>query len=332
MRTLQEQLHSSRATPTQAGGIRSVTSTDDYCPDHDGGKFTPILATVATWRAPAFLENLAIDPEGAVFVSVYSHHRVDRYDPATGATTTLAEVPAPPMGLAFDASDALWVTAGTLREGPGYIYRVGRDGAVRQWCELPDALFINGCTMHPNGGTLLVCESASGRILAIDLEKPGRWRVWLQGDRLKPIVPGYPGSNGIKIRDGWAWISVSGRSLMVRVPIQSDGSAGRVEIAATRLSADDFAFGASGSVYIATHPEHTLVRLEPSGVRSTLAGPDQGMVGSTACAFGRAPGDENAIYVTTDGGFLIPHESGIQDAKLVRMEVGESGWPLLQGA
>ena len=42
----------------------------------------------------------------------------------------------------------------------------------------------------------------------------------------------------------------------------------------------------------------------------------------------KLPGDENALYVTTDGGFLIPHESGIQDAKLVRMEVGESGWPL----
>ena len=83
------------------------------------------------------------------------------------------------------------------------------------------------------------------------------------------------------------------------------------------------------SVYITTHPEHTLVRLDPSGARTTLAGPEQGMVGSTACAFGRAPGDEKALYVTTDGGFLIPHESGIQDAKLVRLEVGESGWPLL---
>ena len=78
-------------------------------------------------------------------------------------------------------------------------------------------------------------------------------------------------------------------------------------------------------------PNTLLVRLDPSGARTTLAGPEQGMVGSTACAFGRAPGDEKALYVTTDGGFLIPHESGIQDAKLVRMEVGESGWPLLQG-
>jgi hypothetical protein len=313
-------------------GIRMVTPTEDYYPDHDGGQFAPILATVATWRAPAFLENVAIDAEGAVFVTVYSHNRVDRYDPATRATTPFAELPAPPMGLAFDASGALWITAGALRKGPGYVYRVQRDGAVRQWCELPDALFINGCTVHPNGGSLLVCESASGRILAIDLGQPGRRDVWLQEDRLQSVVPGYPGANGIKIFDGWAWISVSGRGMMVRVPVRPDGSAGTLEIAATRLLADDFAFGMSGSAYITTHPEHTLVRLDPSGARTTLAGPEQGMVGSTACAFGRAPGDEQALYVTTDGGFLIPHQSGIQDAKLVRMEVGESGWPLLQGA
>ena len=133
-----------------------VTPTEDYYSDHDGGKFAPIEATtVATWRAPAFLENLAVDAEGAVFVTVYSHNRIDRYDPATRATTTFAEVPAPPMGLAFDASGVLWMTGGTLREGPGYIWRAEPSGAVQQWCELPDALFMNGCTMHPNGRTLL---------------------------------------------------------------------------------------------------------------------------------------------------------------------------------
>jgi len=79
------------------------------------------------------------------------------------------------MGLAFDAGGVLWTTGGTLREGPGYIWRVEGSGAVQQWCELPDALFMNGCTMHPNGRTLLACESASGHILAIDLGQPGRW-------------------------------------------------------------------------------------------------------------------------------------------------------------
>jgi sugar lactone lactonase YvrE len=309
-----------------------VTPTEDYYSDHDGGTFVPIEATtVATWKAPAFLENLAVDAEGAVFVSVYSHKRVDRYDPATGTTTTFAEIPAPPMGLAFDAAGVLWMTGGTLYEGPGFIWRVERSGEVRHWCELPDATFMNGCTMHPSGRTLLACESSSGDILAIDIGQPDCWDVWLRGDQLRPLVPKYPGSNGIKIRQGWAWITVSGRRLLVRAPIQPDGSAGEIEIAATRLVADDFAFGMSGSVYITTHPEHSLLRIDTAGARTTLAGPTQGMVGSTACAFGRAPGDEKALYVTTDGGFLIPHESGIQDAKLVRLEVGESGWPLLQG-
>jgi hypothetical protein len=53
------------------------------------------------------------------------------------------------------------------------------------------------------------------------------------------------------------------------------------------------------------------------------------MVGATACAFGRAPGDEHALYVSTDGGFVAPHEGAVQDAKLVRLEVGEAGYPLL---
>src|SRR5438093_9012789 len=51
-------------------GNQMVTPTEDYYPDHDGGKFAPILATtVATWRARAFLENLALDAEGAIFVT-----------------------------------------------------------------------------------------------------------------------------------------------------------------------------------------------------------------------------------------------------------------------
>jgi len=85
-----------------------VTPTEDIIRNMMAGSFASIEATtVATWKARAMLENVAVDAEGAVFVTVYSHNRVDRYDPATGATTTFAEVPAPPMGLAFDADGVL---------------------------------------------------------------------------------------------------------------------------------------------------------------------------------------------------------------------------------
>src|SRR6202140_45506 len=226
--------------------------------EHDGGEFSPVNVSVAaTWPAPTFVENLAIDSVGAVFVSLYSHNRVDPYDPTTGIAAPFADLPAPPMGLAFDADGTLWATGGTFREGPGYIWRIGPDGSVRIWTDLPDAVFINGCTLHPDGHTLLACESMTGRVLAIDLREPGRWSAWLTDERLKPNHPRFPGANGIKIRNGWAWVSVSGRRLIVRTPFQPDGRPGSIQTAATHVLADDFAIGASGSLYIATHPEQT---------------------------------------------------------------------------
>jgi sugar lactone lactonase YvrE len=310
-----------------------VTGNEEVYADHDGGAMSPVdFRVVATWPAGSFVENLAIDSAGEVFVSLYSDSRVDRYDPASGITAPFAHLPAPVMGLAFDAQGSLWATGGPFRKGPGYIWKIAADGSVQHWADLPDALFMNGCTLHPDGRTLLACESLTGRILAIDLRHPNRCAAWLTDDRLKPAHPTFPGANGIKIRDGWAWISVSGRRLILRAPVQTDGSPGPIETAATRVVADDFAFGVSGSLYIATHPEQTVVRLDPSGARVTVAGPDQGAVGSTACAFGCGRADANALYVTTNGGLTAPYQGVVQEAKLLRLEVGEAGWPLMAKA
>jgi hypothetical protein len=67
-----------------------------------------------------------------------------------------------------------------------------------------------------------------------------------------------------------------------------------------------------------------VVRLDLSGTGATVAGPDQGAVGSTACAFGRVPADANALYVTTDGGLVAPYQGVVQEAKLLRLEVDQS--------
>jgi len=47
-----------------------------------------------------------------------------------------------------------------------------------------------------------------------------------------------------------------------------------------------FAFGASSSLYIATHPEQTVFRLDAAGNRTTVAGPEQGAVGTTRARSG----------------------------------------------
>jgi len=298
---------------------------------HDGGDFSPIpFRVVASWPKPAFVENVAVATDGAVFVTVYSSNRIDRYDPRTGETRIFATLPVPPMGLAFDEAGSLWVTGGTMRTAPGYIWKVSVKGEVQHWTDLPEATFMNGCAVHPHRRELLVCESFSSRVLSIDLRESGKWSVWLEDELIGPPAGAFfPGANGIKICDGAAYITVSARSSIVCAPILADGSAGEIEPVWRDILCDDFAFGESGSLYITTHPEQTLVRIEPSGKRTTIAGPDQGMVGATACAFGTASGDKGALYVSTDGGFIVPHEDVVQDAKLVRLELGESGYQLL---
>jgi len=297
---------------------------------HEGGDLASVpFRVVASWPAPAFLENVAVGPDGSIFVTVHSHNRIDRYDPKTGKTSVFAELPSPPMGLAFDDSGSLWVTPSTMKAPPGQIWKISTKGEVQHWTDLPEATFLNGCAVHPNGRELLVCEGRSSRVLSIDVREPNKWSVWLENEMIGPGESWYPAANGIKIRGGGAYITVSARYLIVRTLIQVDGSAGPVETIWRDVIGDDFTFGESGSLYITTHPAQSLVRIDPFGKRTTIAGPDQGMVGSTACAFGKAPCDEKALYVSTDGGFIVPHEGGVQDAKLVRLEVGEPGYRLL---
>jgi sugar lactone lactonase YvrE len=297
-------------------------------PGHDGGLWAPAPSrVVASWPVGSFAENVAVDPGGDVYVSIHSHRRIDRYQPAAGSVDTFCELPAPVAGLAFDRTRRLWATGGTVGEPPGYVWRIEPDGAWQEWVQVPDAIFMNGCALLPGHDTLLVCESLTGRVLAVDQHRPG-WTAWIADDRLRPTGEQIPGANGIKVHQGWAWISVTDRDLLLRAEIGPDGSPGPLETAASRLRADDFAFAAGGALYIATHPAHSVLRLASDGSRSTLAGPEQGAVGSTACAFGRAPGDERSVYVTTSGGLWAPYQGEVQEAKLVRLEVGEHGSPL----
>lgn len=295
----------------------------DPFPGHDGGAWTPVPGrVVATWPAGHFAENVAVDPSGGVFVSLHSHNRVERYDPSDGTVRTFARLHGPVAGLALGGGGTLWATGGTVGQVPGFVWRIGPDGAAETWCEIPDAVFMNGCTLVADETRLLVCESMTGRILAVDLVDRGRWQVWVADERLRPTGTQTPGANGIKIHAGAAVVSVTDRHLVLRIPLLADGAAGPIEVLAEGLRADDFAIADDGTMFIATHPVQTVMRLAPNGTRTTLAGPADGAVGSTACAFGRGAGDRGALYVTTTGGLWGPYRGVVQEAKLLRLEIG----------
>ena len=63
--------------------MNSANPPDPF-PGHDGGRWAPVVSdVVASGPQGHFAENLAVDPTGAVYVSLHSHDRIDRFDPKT---------------------------------------------------------------------------------------------------------------------------------------------------------------------------------------------------------------------------------------------------------
>lgn len=295
--------------------------------DHDGGTEALMPATVvATWPRGSFAENLAVDRTGAIFVSLHTDRQVVRVDPGTGNATPFAVFDRPVTGLAFLADGTLLASGGAPGQAPGVIWRIAHDGAVALVAEIAEAAFLNGMT--PFGDGILVCDSLGGVVFAVD-PATGAASKWVADPRLAPPSPdAAPGANGIKLFGNAVTISVTGADCLLRAAVVH-GRPGPLEIVAERLRADDFCFDAMGAAYIATHPAQSLLRLEADGSRATLAGAAEGMVGATAVAFGRTAHDRHCVYVTTTGGTWTVPDDRLEPAKLVRVEVGRTGHPLL---
>jgi hypothetical protein len=285
------------------------------------------VSVVTTWPKGTFVENLAVLDDGDIVVSILSEARIDRVTPA-GAATPLIQFAAPPTGLAV-AGGALFAAVGEPGQAPMTLWRIDpRTGAGEAWMVVDGAVFLNGLTPF-DAGRLLAADSHQGRLYLIDLAARTD-TVWLEDERLTraPGMDFLPGANGVKRIADQVFVSSTGRALFLKADVLADGSAGAATLVAERVRIDDFAFDAACAAYLTTHIGHSLDRLDASGVRVTLAGPDQGLAGSTACAFGRAPGDSHALYVTTTGGIVTPPGGVLQPAKLVRLDVGAEGWPL----
>lgn len=295
--------------------------------DHDGGRETrAATAMIASWPKGSFVESLAVDADGLVFVTQHTNHAIDRVDPRTGEVLRFAVLDAPVAGLVFARDGTLYASGGQPGSSPGIVWRINREGSAERIATLSDALFLNGMALHPDRRRLLVAESLRGMIYVID-PGTGASERWFAHPDLTPAAtdPMTPGANGIKLHRGFAIITVTGRDSVVRVAVAPDGTAGRLERLAERLRGDDFAVGSDGALYIATHPARSLLRLALDGTRTTLATAADGMTGATAVAFGRGEADRHCVYVTTTGGTMTLPADQLEPARLLRVEVESEG-------
>jgi hypothetical protein len=281
--------------------------------------------TIAEFPANTFLESIVVADDNTLFVTSHHEGKVIRIG-ADGVPTTHAAVAGKATGLAT-APDGSLLLSGWDDQNTCVIWRIGLDGTARVLITLPDALFLNGLT-RLSDQLYLIADSYQGAIWELNLAQASV-RIWLEHPLLKRanLENATPSINGLKVFDQVLYASITQNFQILRIPIQANFQPSEPKIFVSNANIDDFAFDQAGNLYGTTHVFNSVVKIAPDGCMTTIAQAEQGMVGSTAAAFGKAD-ERSHLYVTTNGGMSFPPPTGIESAKVVRLEVGIEGLAL----
>jgi len=278
--------------------------------------------TVAQFPVATFLENIAVDDQGNIFVTSLEEGKIYKVTP-DGEKSVLAQLDGQVAGLAFDRKGDLLVTGWAGGDTPA-VFRVSPAGEVETLATVDGAVFLNGI-IHLAGDRFLIADSYRGAIWEFD-ESNKSYRVWVEDEALarSDAQNPFPGVNGLKVFGNALYATNTERQQLLRIPIEQGGSAGKPQVLCEGINGDDFAIDTTGTLYITTHVYNSVVRVTQDCDVTVLAGGDEGVTGSTALVFGRDEDDLQAVFVVTNGGMSLPPEGGVQPAKVVRLEVGVS--------
>lgn len=277
---------------------------------------------IAEFPANTFLENIAVDNRGDLFVTSLEDGKIYKITP-NGEKREFAEVDGKIAGIAFDRKGGLLVSGWAGGKTPS-LFRISKQGAVEVLTAIDGAVFLNGIT-HLKGDKFLIADSYRGAIWEFDA-RTKKYNIWLEDAALarSDSKNPFPAVNGLKISGDTLYATNTERQQIIRVPVSSDGRAGKPQVFLQKINGDDFDIDANGNLYVTTHVYNNVVRVSPDGTMTIIAEGGEGVTGSTALAFGRGKQDRQAIFVVTNGGMSLPPQGGVQPAKIVRLEVGAS--------
>ena len=282
--------------------------------------------TIAEFPVNTFLESIVIGPDNTLFITSHYEGKVIRIG-ADGVPTTHATIAGKATGLAALPDGGL-LLSGWDEQNTSVVWRITEAGVASAIASLPDALFLNGL-IRLSGDRYLIADSYRGAIWELDVAE-GSVQIWLEHFLLarKDLENPTPAVNGLKIFENILYASNTQAAQIVRIPIQADRP-GEPEVFVQNANIDDFAFDRAGNLYGTTHVFNSVVKIALDGTLTTIAQAEQGMTGTTAVAFGRSQDALTHLYVVTNGGLSFPPPTGVESAKVVRLEVGAEGSPLL---
>lgn len=321
----------------------NVSHIDKFVVSHEVGvlmftspELPPIFAETPVMEVPArrvaefpvntFLESIAVGKDNTLFVSSHYDGKVFRIG-ADGVAVLHAAIAGKATGLAVKEDGSLLLSAWDDQDVPT-VFIISPQGEAQVLVTLPDAIFLNGLT-YLKDDVYLIADSYRGAIWKLNVTSK-TVEIWLEHPMLARSSSGsvFPAVNGLKIYDDVLYASVTEKMQLVKIPLQSNGQPGEPEIFLQNINLDDFAFDIDGNLYGTTHVYNSVVKITPSGSITTIAQAEQGMIGTTALAFGRIEGEQTKVYVVTNGGMSLPPTTGIESGKVVCLDVSSVGLPL----
>jgi hypothetical protein len=319
---------------------------------------TPLPVVTATpvahFPEKYFLENLAVRADGSVLITAVLQKElwcVLGPQPRADVSPLLVHTFEHGVTGIVEAEPDVFIIS--LTEGytthESHLARVDLTGWTPGQPVSPEIIFtfddrvraLNGsCLLGPR--TMLAADCFAGFIWRIDLgpgAKSATARIWLAHDTMamdpdsEVPWPPQPGVNGVRYsaHTGYLYYTSTAQKVFMRVAVDPATlePAGDAEFVAAIDNADDFCLDEdAGFAYVTRHRANTIDRvpLRPrhgSEVRHIAGDPfDELVIGPSAAAWGRGPGEHGSIaYVTTDGGTTAPPDGIVRQAKLLRVEL-----------
>lgn len=288
---------------------------------------TPLVAaqaeTLAEWPKFTFLESILALETGDILTTDHLEGRIYRLTPS-GDISTLLDLDSEILCLEFapKAMGGYFATAWEHAEpmNKGALFHITTDGKATQIASFPDEPFLNGIAQI-GAGIYLMAGSGTGTIWSYD-STTGKTGIWLQSQELAG-PPGLPGINGIRRSGDSIYFTNTGGALIGTVAINPDQSAGALSVLHQGVLLDDFAVSKDGTIYGATHIFDSILKITPSGERTLIAGPEQGVQGSTSVIWGYPGEESNTLLVPTNGGMNFAMvgktEDSVVNARVVRI-------------
>jgi sugar lactone lactonase YvrE len=306
---------------------------------------SPVKAEDNETAYPGFIpiegqpEGVVIDKTGNVYVSVRaSSDQVWKFSPS-GTKTMLVDLGEPgggAGGLALDSKGNVYVCRAVTNQG---VYRVGNDGNAVLIPGTENIVFPNALAFD-SSENIYATETFSGGTSSDPFGPGGIWcipkgeraELWLRDELLTGLPPSlfpFPiGANGIGFCHGDLYVVNTDKALIVRIPVQPDGSPGEPEIwkhvedvpesplynsPSFPVLLDGLAIDLQGNIYVAVISRNAIVRIDAKdrSQKTFAINPDISLDTPASLAFATDNGVQKSLFITNLGMFkdFIPDQS-----------------------